>query len=700
MIFVFILLFAPAPAGAEIVRTYYSCADWAIDICCDGGNVWLATNGGVVKRNRLDGSYIRYTVADGLVHDFVQDVFVCRSGVAWFATDGGLSRFDGKTWTNFQDAVGFPLTDIRCMTEDLNRNMWFGSRKNGVFRFDGVTWRQYTAADGLDATDVRDIEVDTGNVMWFAVSFGVVSFDGVTWKKYSVVNGDSLKVRDIAVDRNGVKWFSTPDGLTSFDGVKFTKYPLGFSDTILSIAIDENGVKWVNTYLSRQVGGYDESGWHWLPQMSIANEPVFFRNHLAVDADGGIWASVGVLNSEEFGVACFDGTNWNRYTADKGLASNMVNSIGVDRENRKYFGTFYNGISCYDGKTWSLPLSLEETGHEIDFDSFDRDDVMWINTSRFLMSIKGTERTVHTYPDGTRRGGYAIAVGEDNTKWLATGVGISSFDGRKWKDWPYPYEDRIGLTYPFCLAVDKNNVVWVGINNREGGAFSFDGNVWKRYYPPDGTPNLPVLSIAVDRHNVKWFSMGNGIFCFDGVTWTRITGKNGERITANKILIDLQDVKWFLRDQEVIRYDGLTWETHVLVPPGTAGRIYCSVVDQDNVKWFSLMNNGVVSIDDRTQVSVHEDESHGFTILNRPNPFNPSTTISFTLPEPGKAELTVYDITGRKVRELLSERRSAGAHSVIWDGRDGSGRAASSGVYFARLHYGNHVAAKRMVLVR
>ena len=96
-----------------------------------------------------------------------------------------------------------------------------------------------------------------------------------------------------------------------------------------------------------------------------------------------------------------------------------------------------------------------------------------------------------------------------------------------------------------------------------------------------------------------------------------------------------------------------------------------------------------------------EDAPQAFQLSPaRPNPFNPRTTISFSLPAPGHASLAVYDITGRKVRTLVSGPMSAGAHSVTWDGRDDAGKPAASGVYISRIAAGERVAAGKMVLLK
>ncbi|MCK5619503.1 MAG: T9SS type A sorting domain-containing protein, partial [Candidatus Krumholzibacteria bacterium] len=82
---------------------------------------------------------------------------------------------------------------------------------------------------------------------------------------------------------------------------------------------------------------------------------------------------------------------------------------------------------------------------------------------------------------------------------------------------------------------------------------------------------------------------------------------------------------------------------------------------------------------------------------NHPNPFNPTTTISFTLAETIHANLTIYDVEGRLVRSLVDRRMGDGLHKVVWDGRDARGALVSSGVYFYRLFDGKRVLTKKMV---
>ncbi len=85
---------------------------------------------------------------------------------------------------------------------------------------------------------------------------------------------------------------------------------------------------------------------------------------------------------------------------------------------------------------------------------------------------------------------------------------------------------------------------------------------------------------------------------------------------------------------------------------------------------------------------------------NTPNPFNPTTMLSFELAAAGHARLKVYDTAGSLVATLVDERRDAGSHEVIWDGRDNAGRISSAGVYLYRLEVGDFIETKRMTLVK
>jgi flagellar hook assembly protein FlgD len=100
------------------------------------------------------------------------------------------------------------------------------------------------------------------------------------------------------------------------------------------------------------------------------------------------------------------------------------------------------------------------------------------------------------------------------------------------------------------------------------------------------------------------------------------------------------------------------------------------------------------------QMEVAEAAPEASLEQNAPNPFSPSTSVRFSIREPGRVLLTVYDIAGRLVATILDERRRAGEHSVDWDGRNADGESVAAGVYFCRLTHAGASESRAMVLLR
>ena len=97
-----------------------------------------------------------------------------------------------------------------------------------------------------------------------------------------------------------------------------------------------------------------------------------------------------------------------------------------------------------------------------------------------------------------------------------------------------------------------------------------------------------------------------------------------------------------------------------------------------------------------------ETAAEGVTALlpPQPNPFNPQTQIRFTLGEPGRVELAIYDLRGQKIRTLIAGELPAGPHAAAWAGIDDQGRGVASGLYLLRLQAGPALLTQKLHLVR
>ncbi len=133
-------------------------------------------------------------------------------------------------------------------------------------------------------------------------------------------------------------------------------------------------------------------------------------------------------------------------------------------------------------------------------------------------------------------------------------------------------------------------------------------------------------------------------------------------------------------------------EMEWVVPPVSSSVCWLRINDFHTDEIYETWGPFIIS----GPVAVSDDAPRAFALRqNTPNPFNPSTTLSFTLPAPGNVSLTVYDATGRKFTELARGFFTAGEHSAVWNAE-----GCASGVYFAVLRAGERSETRKMLLVR
>jgi hypothetical protein len=85
---------------------------------------------------------------------------------------------------------------------------------------------------------------------------------------------------------------------------------------------------------------------------------------------------------------------------------------------------------------------------------------------------------------------------------------------------------------------------------------------------------------------------------------------------------------------------------------------------------------------------------------NYPNPFNPSTTIQYEIPKKGKVEIQIFDITGRFVKNIVSQNQPSGTHKTVWNGNNESGQEVASGFYVYTVKFENTLLSKKMILLK
>ena len=142
----------------------------------------------------------------------------------------------------------------------------------------------------------------------------------------------------------------------------------------------------------------------------------------------------------------------------------------------------------------------------------------------------------------------------------------------------------------------------------------------------------------------------------------------------------------------------LYWPFNYLVnQDGTVDTTSQDILVARILAWFGI---GSVGVEERPSDRLSSESNMYLLWQNWPNPARTSTAISFNVPEPTYATVSIHDVAGRVIATLLNDHIDTGRYSMIWDGRDQSGKEVPSGIYIYRLTAGNHNLARKMVLIR
>ena len=128
-------------------------------------------------------------------------------------------------------------------------------------------------------------------------------------------------------------------------------------------------------------------------------------------------------------------------------------------------------------------------------------------------------------------------------------------------------------------------------------------------------------------------------------------------------------------------------------------------VDEENNKIRGIITHfSDIALAQKTDVPTiaeKDDLPGGFSLsANYPNPFNPRTTISYSLPEASHVKITIYNLIGQHVKSLVNELKPVGTYYIVWDGTDASGISVTSGLYFYRIEAGNFNQTKKLMMMK
>lgn len=422
--------------------------------------------------------------------------------------------------------------------------------------------------------------------------------------------------------------------------------------------------------------------------------------------------------------------------------------------------------SC-EADIWSEPILVDSTKciyPEVTTSSMCRDAnrnavVAWIDTSGCIrLSICAIEKGiwVTSSPDPRIRGeNPAITCDTSGNIWCiwtmldTSGVEyaylVSHYDGNEWA--PPSWLKRIvpgEITYTAGITIDRKGNIWVCYNGHE--------YIWVQYWNGSDWSSPESIGTCFDHTYpsmcanssyvwVSWFdseaNMGEGgIFAryYDGVVWSNLIDfphhfdpPMGWHNSHADVYLDAQGRLWagWWETQAIYcpnylipasSYKEDVWEEISVVDsfigawggypsitcgPGKVWLVWQSEKEGDWNIYTSWTE--ITGVEEPIAISI---SGYAIPLESYPNPFDSFTSISYYLPKRCKVRLTIYNIQGQSVRTLVNGEEKRGLNTVIWEGRDNSGRKVPSGPYFLRLeaHTGlgtrEYTATRKLSMMR
>ena len=551
-----------------------------------------------------------FTTRNGLTHNAVVRGYIDKSGSLWFATyGGGVSRYDGKSFTNYTNAQGLASNNVWSICEDKAGNLWFGTDGAGASRFDGKSFSSYTTEQGLAGNTVWTIIADKKGDLWFGTFGGGVSRlnqDG-SFTNYTAREGlASNDVSSILEDKNGKIWVGTwHNGVSCYNGRSFINYTADdglANNTVGSMLVDKNGNLWCGNG-SGKISCLDF-------KKKLQGEKQKFSNYtiaqglsdvlnITEDRNGNLW----------FGM--FEGAfrlNWDKksnpdkesfisFTTRQGLPNNNINSILEDKSGNMWFCTDDGGVSLLNrglkilsSLTINDVLLYSKVGSVLE----DKPGNIWIGTlgeGALRLSPDGKSLSSYTTSQGLPDNNvFDILEDKKGNIWFG-GIGAISRLDRDGKSLTN-YTAAHGLikdSFVLKILEDKEGNIWF---TTHAGAYrlSFNQNSITRYTTTQGLLSNRVNDILEDKKGDFWFGTLGGLsrLSHDGKSFTNYTTEQG--LVSNSISSLLQDSSGNLwigtSEGGVNRYDGKTFTDFTTTQGLSNDKVKNIVMDKKGMIWL------------------------------------------------------------------------------------------------------------------
>ncbi len=543
-----------------------------------------------------------FTTADGLAHNIVRDVLETRDGGLWFATLGGITRYEPRRcrYEIFPLPGAAARLEVMDLEESADGTLWAATRGAGVGQLRAGRWTWHTTRQGLPSDEVTALLIDRAGRVWATpAGGGLARLEGARWRTLGPADGLGRgEVARCSQLRSGAIACGTFEAarMLWLEGARWRSVAIDAPTRrpfhVHTVLEARSGELWVATKGAGVLQGRrTPAGYQWRVHDTTSGLAGNRVSALLEDRAGALWVTTSA------GVSRWDGRAWQSLNRQDGLASDQLSSVTETRDGALWFGTLGGGASRHAPSRWErigeaegLPSESLTGGLLVS-----RDGSLWAGTNEGLAVLRqgrwSTQRAGELAMDRVSH----LLEARDGALWVATRGGVRISRRGVWHQLAGGQGADRGPIHGNVrhLVEDRGGRVWLAT---AGGVSVTDrGERWRAYTAADGLPSSAVNDLLVDEGGRLWAATDAGAARLEGERWAVLPGpaeSRGDRILG--LAIDGRGQLWASGLEGISRLENERWApapASPWIPPGVYARSV--VATPDGSLWFLVRGQGV-----------------------------------------------------------------------------------------------------------
>jgi len=517
-----------------------------------------------------------YSLENGLPQSSVISIYQDLNGNMWFGTQGGVCKYNGNTFENFDTRHGLGDNHISAICQDKSGRYWFGHRYKGLTTMHGNAFRHYNFTN----QQVTSIHEDNYGNMWIGTLHNGLY---LLTENYDEANPEFLRC-DMQFD---------------FQQTTVNCIVKGRANEI--VVGSWNGLVVFNSSSSLMAINYH--------QFTTQNSNLPFKEIISIakESDDVYWL-LGFTGLAKIRIKGFDNIALEGYYSfDDIINVSSLNNIVIDA-NKTIWGTCDKGMYKFEGEKFDFDFTgtgYHETTTYCIF--YDKEKNIWIGTMD-LGVFKFTDDRFMVYD---RNSGLlnnvvtSVVVDKSDNIWIATEGGICVYDGKKYKY--FTNKNGIPNKSMNCVFEDSHGYIWIGnVANDPLFRYNPETGLFRKFGKNDGIPTNSVITINEDDEGNVWFaSLYDTPFRYtypvNGQTEIFQSFSKADGLCSNSFWIihkDLMGNLWFGSDDAGLsKYDGKNFTTYNNKDGLAALSIGAVTNDSRNNLWIGSIGGGIFKFD-------------------------------------------------------------------------------------------------------